>query len=688
MTSAHFFAAISSGLGLSASDVTISFAQPVVLLLLLALPFLAALKWWSNRRARARTRKIVAAKLLPDLVKGKRPALSGALFALELAAIACFIVALARPRYGFLEREIEGEGRSLMIAVDTSRSMLSEDLAPNRLQRALLAARDLVLALPNDRIGVIAFAGRAFVQAPLTIDHSAVLETLGQLDTSVIPRGGTNISEAIEQAIETFDKVESANHALVIFTDGDELEGDALETARKASENNVMIITIGVGTRAGGLIPDQRNRGGNGYVTDGEGNVVRTRLNGERLEQLARTTRGLYLRLDSGEVAGALVKKSLENLDKVALTSQRKTKEPIERYRWPLVAGVLLLTASWVGMLGKIRFARPVSMEKSAASASLGILLFVVSGTVSTVDAGLFELDPYAALANGENAAAIELFSRKLAREPKSRFVEEWTFARGTAAFRDGDFDLAIQDFGQALLSSDRGMQEQAHYNLGNAIARKASLRVDEEEPDGMLEDISDAIEHYDAALALNEANADAAANREALRIFIEQLEEARKEAPTEDGESQDSQDGEGNSEGQKGQPGDGDPSNSAEGSDEGEKGQSNEDGNGNGDSEGNSDQGGEKNEEDGMQGDGEDDEQGGDDSKLDGELKPVKEEGNDGGKSDGKNAGGEGNNRKDPRTGFSPSEARQLLRALADEDRKLRPIYGKPRREGDYKDW
>ncbi len=683
---------------------SITFAQPTALLLLLSLPVLAVLKLWGNRQARRRASALVAPRLVESLVTGRRPALSGALFALELAALACFIVALARPQYGFVEREIEGEGRSLMIAVDTSRSMLAEDLAPNRLQRALMAAHELVLALPNDRIGVIAFAGRAFVQAPLTIDHAAVLETLTQLDTFIIPRGGTNVSEAISQAIETFDKVESANHALIIFTDGDELEGDALAAARQAFEKNVMIITIGVGTRAGGVIPDPNGRAGRGYVVDAAGAMVRTQLQGDRLEQLARITRGLYLRLDSGEVAGALVKKALENLDKVALTSQRSTREPIERYRWPLVSGVALLLSSWVGMLGMVKFRKRAMSGWKPSVALAALTLLVVAAGGAPADAGVFGEDPYSAIAKGRFSAAIEELTQKLERAPKSRLANEWRFARGTAAFRDGDYDLAIEDFGETLLSDGAQLQEQSHYNLANAIAGKARLRTDEAELDPLIEDISDAIDHYGAALQLNPANDDAAANRDALKAYLEQLEKAREkareEAGSEDGEPQESKEGEGNSEGEGENPGEGDPSSSDEGSGKGKGGENPGEGDpgegesGEGKEDGQSD-GGEgagqqqqQQQQDKGQGESEEEGDGDRDSELEGELKAMKQDGDQGKSPDGKTGGGDGRNKKDPRTGFSPSEARQLLRALADEDRSVQPMYGEPVKERGYKDW
>ncbi|MCB1099611.1 MAG: VWA domain-containing protein [Verrucomicrobiae bacterium] len=672
---------------------SITFAQPAALLLLFALPVLAVLKLWGNRRARMRACALVAPRLLGSLVTGRRPALSGALFALELAALACFVGALARPQYGFVEREIEGEGRSLMIAVDTSRSMLAEDLAPNRLQRAVMAAHELVLALPYDRIGVIAFAGRAFVQAPLTIDHAAVLETLSQLDTSIIPRGGTNVSEAITQAIETFDKVESANHALIIFTDGDELEGDALAAARLAFEKNVMIITIGVGTRAGGVIPDPGRGSGKGYITDAEGRLVRTQLHGDKLEQLARITRGLYLRLDTGEVAGALVKKALENLDKVTLTSQRLTREPIERYRWPLVTGVILLLTSWVGMLGMAGFRKRRGPDWNPAAA-LTVLLFAAA-LATPAEAGIFSEDPYKAMEAGRFDSAIESLTRKLTLSPKSRLANEWRFARGTAAFREGDFDLAIDDFGATLLSDDVQLQEQSHYNLANTIANKASLRTDQSELDALIGDIGDAIDHYDAALRLNSSNAAATANRDALEAYLEQLKKAWEQAASDGGEPQASEDGEGDSEGEGDNPGEGDPSSSSEGAGKGKEGKEpgdGEEGQGNGssrgdqeDQQGGGDEGAEKPEN--GKGEGEEGGDDGGDSELEGELKAMKQGGDDGTKPEGEK-GGDGRNRKDPKTGFSPSEARQLLHSLADEDRNVQPMYGEPVKETNYKDW
>ena len=150
-------------------------------------------------------------------------------------ALAFAFVALAQPRWGYTYDETKRKGLDLIFAVDTSRSMLSNDVQPNRLERVKLATQDLINELQGDRVGLIAFAGRAFVQAPLTIDYGAAIDSINDLDTKTIPEGGTNISEAINLAVQTYGKSAVGNRALVIFTDGEELSGDAVEGGKSRS---------------------------------------------------------------------------------------------------------------------------------------------------------------------------------------------------------------------------------------------------------------------------------------------------------------------------------------------------------------------------------------------------------------------------------------------------------------------
>src|SRR5205823_8013791 len=194
-------------------------------------------------------------------------------FGLVLLSLALAITALAKPRWGYIYEDVKRRGLDLLFAIDTSRSMLSNDVAPNRLERVKLAAQDLITELRGDRVGLIAFAGRAFLQAPLTIDYEAVMESVNDLDTTTIPEGGTNISSAIALAMQSFGKSAVGNRALIIFTDGEELSGDAAKTAKEAADAGVRIFTVGVGTPQGSLIPVTGDDGQTAFVKDSSGQV-------------------------------------------------------------------------------------------------------------------------------------------------------------------------------------------------------------------------------------------------------------------------------------------------------------------------------------------------------------------------------------------------------------------------------
>src|SRR5918996_1906110 len=173
---------------------------------LLLIPLLIALFVRSERRGLKRLQEFVSARLLPQLAGTVNRPRRMIRFALQLLGLALAIVSLAQPRWGYTFEDVKRKGLDLLVAVDTSRSMLSNDVQPNRLERVQLAIHDLIDELQGDRVGLIAFAGRAFLQAPLTIDYEAVMESVNDLDTKTIPEGGTNISSAINLAIQGFGK--------------------------------------------------------------------------------------------------------------------------------------------------------------------------------------------------------------------------------------------------------------------------------------------------------------------------------------------------------------------------------------------------------------------------------------------------------------------------------------------------
>ncbi|MEO0414465.1 MAG: VWA domain-containing protein [Verrucomicrobiota bacterium] len=316
----------------------LQFASPAWFWALFILIPLLALRIVSQVNSGRQTRTLIAERLRTKLIDSGTTAIKWTAFFFNLLALVAVITALARPQWGEEEVEAASEGRSIIIAMDTSRSMLATDLVPNRLIRAQLAAKDLVSASGNDRIGIIAFAGRAFLQAPLTLDHASVIESIDQIDTEIIPRGGTNLTEAIKVALEAFEEAESGNSALVIFSDGEALEGlEEVEAIKaKAAEAKMTVITVGVGTESGSIIPELGPSGApipGEFIKDSEGNVVRSRLDATALRQLVRP--GNYLQL--GGRASLLqavdrIKTSLHATDR----EEESSTLPIERFIWPL----------------------------------------------------------------------------------------------------------------------------------------------------------------------------------------------------------------------------------------------------------------------------------------------------------------------------------------------------------------
>ena len=229
--------------------------------------------------------------------------------------------------------------------------------------RAKLVAQDLLRLVRGDRIGLVAFAGSAFLQAPLTLDYNAVLTSLEELDTTVIPKGGTNIAEAIRTAEQAFGKGEGQTRALIILTDGEELDADGISAAKRAATLGVRIFTVGIGSGEGSLIPLRTEDGGTDFVRDTGGKPVQSRLDDKRLREIAETGGGFYEPLGP-DAARKIFEKGILMLDE-AETGIMTSRQPIERYQWPLSFALGLLVL-WL-MLSDRK--RPSALRKGAVAA-------------------------------------------------------------------------------------------------------------------------------------------------------------------------------------------------------------------------------------------------------------------------------------------------------------------------------
>jgi Ca-activated chloride channel family protein len=258
-------------------------------------------------------------------------------------AIILSILSLTRPQFSFTWEEAKSKGLDIIFAVDTSKSMLCQDIRPNRLERSKLAIKDLLTRLKGDRIALVAFAGRAFLQCPLTLDYDGFLLALEDLSIDTIPRGGTSISTAIQEAMKAYDPVEKKYRVLILISDGEEHEGDALKTAKTAKEEKIKIFTIGVGSNMGAFIPIADREADKDFLRDEQGNRVKSQLNEKLLKDAAFLTGGAYVHSTSTDFGlDSIYRESISRLERREIAA-KKTKRYHEHFQIPLSIAVFLL---------------------------------------------------------------------------------------------------------------------------------------------------------------------------------------------------------------------------------------------------------------------------------------------------------------------------------------------------------
>ncbi len=503
-----------------------TFGAPLWLWALLLLPALAFFFARAEQIGAENLQKFVAARLLPQLAGTVNRGRRIFRFILFLLALAFVIVSLAHPRWGYVYDEVKRKGLDLLLAVDVSRSMLSNDVEPNRLERVKLAAQDLINDLQGDRVGLIAFAGRAFLQAPLTIDYDAAIDSINELDTKIIPEGGTNISGAIALATRTFGKSATGNRSLIIFTDGEELSGDAVRAAKVASDAGVRIFTIGVGTPGGSLIPIPGDDGGTAFVKDAQGQFVKSKLDETRLREIAKAANGIYLHLDNGpRTMQELFSEGLAKM-KVAEINARLSRRPIERYEWPLSAAIFFFA---LGLLindrRRIRASTETAYElRKAKSLQPVVLLLLSLGTVHSLRAASAGIELYEQQKYPE---AFEHFQKTLQENPGARQTDRIQFDAGAAAYKMKDYNKALQSFSQALLSQNPHLQAESHYNLGNTLYERGEAEKSDEKK---LTNWESALQHYQETLKAEPQDKNAKDNYDYVKKKIEELKKKQEE--------------------------------------------------------------------------------------------------------------------------------------------------------------
>jgi Ca-activated chloride channel family protein len=484
-----------------------TFGEPALLWCLLTLPLLAALIVHNDRRRQKRLEQLVAVRLLPELtdpIARLQTLIKQALF---LAALAAFVLALARPQLGSVEQNFEQHGRDIVLAIDTSKSMLSTDYAPNRLTRAKLAAQDILDSMKGDRIGLIAFAGTAQVEAPLTTDYQTVLDAITQLDTKTVERGGTDITSAIHSAELALGRSEGSYRALVLLTDGEDLEENAIAAAKDAASYGIRIFTVGIGTKEGALIPVDPDR--QELLRDRDGQTVRSRLDESRLRAIAEQTGAFYVHLENGTMS-RLIDSGLRKLGEGKI-DDRSTRIPVERYRWPLIFGMLLL------LLSAALNDRRKKQGQARRTPVPGAVALVILASMLNANANP-GLDHYN---QGDFDKALENFREELKHDPDSPTIN---FNLGDANYRLQKYDEAFEAYSKAMMSNDPALQEKAYYNAGNSLFMEGNHAQDLEQ---QLSNYYDARYQYNQALNRNSEDEQAKKN---LRLLEERIKDAEKQ--------------------------------------------------------------------------------------------------------------------------------------------------------------
>ena len=513
-----------------------TFANPHMLWLLLVIPpALLAFFWWAGRTRQRLLTQFIQARLLPTLTIGISATRQKVRVGCLVLAVVCLILALARPQWGFDWEEMKQRGLDIVVAIDTSKSMLAEDIAPNRLARAKLAALELMQRARSDRLGLVAFAGSAFLQCPLTIDDAAFRQSVEALNVNIIPQGGTAIAEAIETALTAFKEGDNYK-VLVLLTDGEDHDSGALEAAEKAAKAGMRIFTIGIGTAEGELLRIKDAQGGGDYIRDEQGNVVKSHLNERLLQQIAGATEGgFYLPLRGAKAVDTLYDQGLAKLPK-AQHEEKLVRRYHERYHWPLAVAIVLLVAE---MLFPERKREPkgksaaVLPDQSALPAAVTALLMLLSPT-ALWGSPASALREYKA---GNYDQALKEYEQLLKRKSDDPRLH---FNAGAAAYRNRQFEEAAKQFNATLASPDLKLQGLGYYNKGNALYHLGERNPD---PKKRTEAWEKAIQDYESTVKLNPQDADAKFNHDFVKRRLEELKQQQQQSQQNKSDQQKNQD-------------------------------------------------------------------------------------------------------------------------------------------------
>ncbi|MFH0986329.1 MAG: tetratricopeptide repeat protein [Candidatus Omnitrophota bacterium] len=492
------------------------FFKPEYFIFLWLVPGVWVLYVFSKKLTENRLRRLVQSDALRSkMIEGYRKSEWLVHAVLMTLVVLCFVLALARPQWGDEKRTAQRKGVDLIFMVDTSLSMLAEDIKPNRLGKAKFEIETFIRNLRGDRIGMVTFAGSGFLQTPLTLDHAAFLLFLDAVQVGFLPDPGTSLIQAVHLALRAFPQKELKYKALILFTDGEDHEGGIERVIEEAKQANVRIYCIGLGTAEGEPIPLKNERGErSGFKKDRQGQIVLTKLNQPLLERIAKETGGIYLPATPGEKEVDVILKHLRGWGEQQF-AEKTVVEREDQFQIFLILALILLAAEML--------VRRKSRKSSSLMACLAVF-FLFTGFLETSQDTIRKGNEH--FENKRYQSALEAYRKVQVKNPDA---PEVLYDLGTALYKVDSFQESAKNLETAVQKTkDPQLKARALYNKGNVQYRL-----------GIFEGAVDA---YKKALELDPTDKDAKYNLEFLQKKKGQMDKKDQEKKKDNPEKNDQQ--------------------------------------------------------------------------------------------------------------------------------------------------
>lgn len=437
-----------------------------------------------------------------------------------ICAFSLLIHGLAEPKFGSYWVEKKSVGVDIVFAIDVSKSMLAEDILPNRLERTKLEITNFSKKLTGNRLGLIAFAGSAFLQCPLTLDYNAFLQSVDSLDVNVIANGGTALDKAVSLAENVFQP--NANQKiLILISDGEELAGDV--SVRLTRIKNLQIFTVGVGDENGSKLPITDANGKSTFMKDRLGRDIVSKLNRTLLEKIAAATNGFYVPLSSAGL-DLINTRYISKFEKNEINS-RQEQVPIERFQWFVLPAIILLLIEQV--ISTKKSTKLAMFKRIFKRSKKFVPLIIAMIFVNEASAIQSKGDKFFAAGDYKNAAKVY---EKMLTKDASRYDVEYNL--GTNLLKSGDFVAAKEHLANALNSTNFDIKKKAFYNIGHACFVQGESELDSS-PEETLKFWNDSLKAFESAVELDENFEDASKNY----LFVKQkIDELKKQQENQSG--------------------------------------------------------------------------------------------------------------------------------------------------------